>query len=223
MRFAQDRQMKAFLVSLDGVPENISAALPDALPPWRREVASRKRRKQAQLASAVGFLLVRYALRLMAPEIDSDHWVLDKNGKPSLGKGAPCFSLSHTDFGVAAVIYENEVGIDLESVRPLRRQLASRFASEDELARALASDDPDSALIRLWTKKEAVAKRNGIGIGQDLRRLDLSHTASIPLTLGGLPHWLSLSPSDEPPEIVLVDIGDLLSAGANPPPPSTCV
>ncbi|MGL4511918.1 MAG: 4'-phosphopantetheinyl transferase family protein [Lacipirellulaceae bacterium] len=92
-------------------------------------------------------------------------------GKPRLVGGGPEFNLAHSDgWGVLAVAAE-AVGIDLERPREVatRDALARRWFAPSELARFLATDDPQREFFRLWTAKEAVVKLAGVGVGELLR------------------------------------------------------
>lgn len=73
-----------------------------------------------------------------------------------------CFSLSHTDRGVAVAVSDKAVGVDREDLPnpKLTRALFERIATRAERARC--GDAPTEAEIAaLWTKKEALFKRDG--------------------------------------------------------------
>ena len=92
------------------------------------------------------------------------------SGKPYFeDPSAPAFSLCHTGTWAAAVLGDGqsgEVGIDLERVRPYPRakQVAERFFTQDQAREFSESGETPLSFFRLWTKKEAVAKMNGIGL-----------------------------------------------------------
>lgn len=88
-------------------------------------------------------------------------------------KGAPCLleypqlhvSISHCRAAVAvAVSSDGPVGIDIECRRKIGPSLAERVCTAAEQADIAASDDPEMAFLRLWTRKEAVLKCRGTGI-----------------------------------------------------------
>lgn len=80
-------------------------------------------------------------------------------GKPYLD-GGPFFSISHCKEGIAVVVAENEVGIDIESIRKADADLIARTMNEQE--RLAIRNDRD--FTRLWTQKEALVKAQGVGI-----------------------------------------------------------
>jgi 4'-phosphopantetheinyl transferase len=93
------------------------------------------------------------------------------NGKPHLAGPAArlAFNLSYGDATVALAFARRPVGVDLEAVRDnvAFGDIGSRFFQPDEL-RYL---DPSAGLgvrdrfFRLWTRKEAVLKALGVGLG----------------------------------------------------------
>lgn len=74
-------------------------------------------------------------------------------------------SISHCRAAVAvAVSREGAVGIDVECRRKVGEGLVQRVCTPDEQAAIAASDDPEMAFLRCWTRKEAVLKCRGTGI-----------------------------------------------------------
>jgi 4'-phosphopantetheinyl transferase len=82
------------------------------------------------------------------------------NGQPYL-TGCDLFvSLSHCDDMVACAVSEEPVGIDIEPVRPLRRELETKLLADGELAecRLLSDEAAGQYLLRKWCEKESVFK-----------------------------------------------------------------
>ena len=69
-------------------------------------------------------------------------------------------SFSHTGGAVAAALSESPVGVDLEGPRPVNLRLAERFFTAAELAYAV----DEARFLEVWTRKEALLKREGRGI-----------------------------------------------------------
>ncbi len=116
-------------------------------------------------------------------------------------------SLAHAHGLAAAVISDAPVGVDVEWLGRPRLRAARESAGRDELR--LLGDDDASALVLLWTGKEAVLKQVGVGLSR-LSRCRLLECAapseaSRELVLGldgvrhrvvsrALPaHWLSVA------------------------------
>ena len=80
------------------------------------------------------------------------------------------FSLSHCKEGVCCAISDRPVGIDIESANRKISESVIRYAmDEGEQTLIGQSDDPGRTFLRLWTQKEAVLKRLGTGIRDDMR------------------------------------------------------
>ncbi len=127
------------------------------------------------------------------------------HGKPALA--APSspdrilnFNLAHSaGWAMFALAWGRELGIDLESASRLKRDrhaipgLAARVLSPRELEiwRMLPDDAArDSAFLRAWTRKEAYVKATGLGLFDELRKIEVALDAAAPessLTLRSLP------------------------------------
>ena len=96
--------------------------------------------------------------------------------KPYVAAPGPHFNLSHTDdFAALAVCAECEVGIDVERIRPIERDIAERYFSAAEVEALGRVDDDDwfDAFYRIWTAKEAVIKALGEGLSLGLDRFSV--------------------------------------------------
>jgi 4'-phosphopantetheinyl transferase len=111
-----------------------------------------------------------------------------KQGKPQLAmaKEAPHFNLSHSGaHAVLAVSSGAEVGVDIECVRPIERELARRYFSAAEVAALDALSDGQwlDGFFRCWTRKEAVLKAVGTGLLSNLAAFDVSVAPNEPARL----------------------------------------
>ncbi len=111
------------------------------------------------------------------------------HGRPVVG-GGPAVSVTHSgDLVAVAVTGGMPVGVDVERSRarpwlsggaggPAR---AVRFVlSDGERAELAACDDPARALLVAWTRKEAVTKATGDGLGVPFSRVVLSAAGGRP-------------------------------------------
>ncbi|PWJ22178.1 4'-phosphopantetheinyl transferase family protein [Jannaschia seohaensis] len=105
-----------------------------------------------------------------------------KAGKPRLA-GGPEFNLSHSG-GIAclAVHSDRPLGVDIEAPRPVEEAVAERFFSAAEQAElsALPPEMWRGGFFRCWTRKEAVVKALGLGMGAPLDRFDVTLTPGAP-------------------------------------------
>ena len=108
------------------------------------------------------------------------HFEADSGGKPRL-VGIPIdlrFNLSHAgERGLLAIAIGQEVGVDIEFVRPVETlEVARRFFSQGEVS-ALCAMRPAQrvdAFFRCWTRKEAFIKALGAGLSFPLDGFEVS-------------------------------------------------
>jgi phosphopantetheinyl transferase len=93
-------------------------------------------------------------------------WRYNEHGKPFLigDDSITYFSISHCREAIAVVVADQEVGIDIESIRTAKSDLVTRVMNEAEQAQIRQSIDPNRTFTRLWTQKEAIVKWQGTGI-----------------------------------------------------------
>lgn len=115
-------------------------------------------------------------------------------GKPYLEVEPPVwFNLSHSaDLAAVAVSTDFELGVDIERLRPVRRDLPDRYFSRSEAAAlaALEGDAWRAAFFRCWTRKEAFIKALGEGMRQPLDSFSVSFGEAEPARLT----WLAGDP-----------------------------
>lgn len=107
------------------------------------------------------------------------------SGKPSLAAPNSSrlqFNLTHSGtLALVAVSQNAQVGIDVETLRPMRDAvaIAKRFFSPREAAalEQLEASAQSAAFLSLWTRKEALVKATGQGIADALARFEVSWDA----------------------------------------------
>lgn len=105
-------------------------------------------------------------------------------GKPYLPGQRLRFNLSHSGDGVLlALVDRNEVGVDLESTdRKIDIDVlegASLSEAERYSIDAIEKPARRRAILRIWTRKEALLKAEGSGLARDPRDLTLPVAAGI--------------------------------------------
>jgi 4'-phosphopantetheinyl transferase len=100
----------------------------------------------------------------------------DKNGKPYIENCPLYFNISHCENTLIYAFSDEEIGIDIEKIRPISQSVLKRFFSTEEQEFVLGkplneseSEDYDKPQIlenfyRIYTLKEAICKKSGIGI-----------------------------------------------------------
>lgn len=128
-----------------------------------------------------GRLLLRH---LLAQHLDcAAHELkleLAASGKPFCSHPkSPYFSISHSNNYVAVALCSEEVGVDIERVKPERNfdLIAQNYYSDSENKQLKLIKDNKSKLdyfYQLWVLKEAIVKASGQGLACSLTQIDLS-------------------------------------------------
>ena len=98
----------------------------------------------------------------------------NQNGKPFLLNNPEFkFNISHTRNALVVAFSDSEIGIDIESIKPIDLQIANRFFTSSEQEYINSHDNPDYAFYEVWTKKEAYIKYIGTGLSTPLNSFDV--------------------------------------------------
>ncbi len=128
------------------------------------------------------FIAARAALRTVlashtGTRPEEIRFTMGTRGKPRLADGGPHFNASDSGDWVVVAVAAEELGVDLELLRPLHRPaaLAERICTQRELESVLRfpESDRDASLLRLWTCKEAGLKAIGVGLSGGLRNVEI--------------------------------------------------
>ena len=96
--------------------------------------------------------------------------VSDK-GKP-FAKGLDVhFNVSHSAGIVVCAVSDNEIGIDIEKIKPINPEAAKKFACPDELEYISSHKN---GFFEIWTLKEAYFKCIGSGLGSNIKAVCFS-------------------------------------------------
>jgi 4'-phosphopantetheinyl transferase len=180
---------------------------PDLVARLRALLSDDECERAARLAAAERWIVARAAVRIVLGErlgLPPAEVAIatGPHGKPELA-GAPLrFNHSHScDRALVALGHGVEVGVDVE--RTARRSSAiERTLTEGERA-ALSGGDRHTELLRIWCRKEALAKAIGGGLGWAPEAFDTSrpdgHTL-VDLELGE-GYVGALAVAGEPPRV----------------------
>ena len=124
----------------------------------RREQIDRFLKDEDKKRCLTAGLLLRMAFGQKAEILETNSY-----GKPYLRKG-PFFNISHSGEYVVLGVSENEIGADIEQIKPFDIRVAKRCFTDAELE-WLSAQRADEAFYRLWTAKESVMKASGLGFG----------------------------------------------------------
>jgi phosphopantetheinyl transferase (holo-ACP synthase) len=105
-------------------------------------------------------VLFRFALEKEAGITGVDY-AKDERGKPYIPGVNLHVSISHCKAGIACVISEHPVGIDVEEVSRINPRIARKICTPEELALLENAEDKQKYLCELWVLKEACFKMTG--------------------------------------------------------------
>ena len=136
----------------------------------RRKEALRYKHLFGQFACLKSWLMLEDLLKPLG--INNMEMSHNEHGKPFLVHHPDIhFNISHCKNGIAVVIDNAPVGIDIESYRNIDDALISYTMNDSEIETINASENPLATFIAYWTKKEAVLKLRGTGISTDLHQV----------------------------------------------------
>ena len=195
-RFLRETAMDALVVVLFASDwtawlDEAHAMLVDA----ERVRIGRLRRERDRASRTIAYALHRL---LLAEVLDCEPPAVplgrDERGCPQLAGQQFATSLSHGDDEIAlAVSHAGPIGVDIEPqarIDAMGEIRASLLNAAD--AEAAASDDA-RALLRLWTRKEAVLKASGFGL--QIPMDSFAAPAGVPIPLPGCDgRWIQVCP-----------------------------
>jgi 4'-phosphopantetheinyl transferase len=172
------------------------------LSPLEKERAARFRFEKHRDRFIAGRGLLRATLgKYLQMQPSKLDFLYSERGKPGLSAalaGADLkFNLAHTgDLALVAVTRVAPVGVDVERIRKIKdvEDLVERFFSprETRVFKKLSDAEKPPAFFNLWTRKEALLKATGEGIGQALSTVEVSFLPGEPARLvniaGGAEH-----------------------------------
>jgi 4'-phosphopantetheinyl transferase len=146
------------------------------------------------------FVLGRGLVRVLAAEqFDMDPgslvFVETANGKPSISGGGFEFSVSHSgDWVLVAWSESSVVGADVEAMNSKNEANLSEIASisfsapERAVLEAALPDEKAAVFHRIWVRKEAIIKAEGVGLGGALQDF------SVVRLNGSVARWAEAAP-----------------------------
>lgn len=156
--------------SFDNIENNTWQKILEILPNDIYQKILRKKHIFDQQATAIGYLLLIWGLKLEYGIVEQPELFYNEFGKPFL-KDYPniYFNISHTKKIVCCTLSNHEIGIDIEKVKTHSNKLMKFCLDETEYQTVIKEDDPNLAFIKIWTKKESYLKCTGRGISHDLK------------------------------------------------------
>lgn len=130
------------------------------LPPARRERLLKTADVGKQREPLCAYLILCLALRQKYGWKELPEVALSQLGKPYFPECPDVhFNISHSSGAVLVGVSDQEIGVDIERVRPVGQRMMVR----------LAHVTTEEAFFQSWVRREARAKRSGDGIGTVMR------------------------------------------------------
>ena len=140
---------------------------------------SEQRRQQALLIHQLeSRKLSVMAYRLLQEALETEYNIYDqpvfdypKGGKPIL-RDYPniFFNMSHCRGGVACVVGNSPLGVDIETIRPFKSNLACYIFNDEDYSQIITSEHPNETFVKLWTVREAIGKWSGKGLNGSMKQ-----------------------------------------------------
>ncbi len=107
--------------------------------------------------------------------INGDFFNYGKHGKPYLKSKDFYFNISNSYNLVILVISDEDVGIDIEKIRPFSYHRITRAFNDNELnyLSSLPEKDEGNETLKLWTIKEATLKLLGTGLSGKAKSVNI--------------------------------------------------
>ncbi|MBR1395405.1 MAG: 4'-phosphopantetheinyl transferase superfamily protein [Prevotella sp.] len=148
---------------------NLQEALQE-LSEQRRQQALAFKHERGRRTCVLAYLLLKRALQQEFGIDEQPIFQYGPHGKPMLLHHPDIhFNISHCQEAVACAVSRQPVGIDIESVRQYKEQVARYTMNQHELAMIIDDKHPEITFTRLWTMKEARLKLTGQGITDNMK------------------------------------------------------
>lgn len=138
----------------------------------------RRHKVDALSEDAARACLGAYALLGLALEkngLSMGEWTYSAEGKPRFAdENMPNFSLSHSERYALCALSDDEVGCDIQYMRPFDSRIAKKVMSCSELSEygKLNGDSATEYFYRIWTVKESYVKFTGEGLASVFSDID---------------------------------------------------
>lgn len=110
-------------------------------------------------------------LKKLYPNSDEPIILKNENGKPYIQNHPEFhFNISHSGEWTVLAVSDNEVGVDIQIIKPIRNNLAKRFFTrrENQKLEQLNNEEFFTEFTRMWTLKEARTKVTGESLAKCL-------------------------------------------------------
>ena len=160
---------KVYIASLSPYPDNEVTA--------RYEKIKDRFKGNGRISQRKESLVSRLMLHKVLLELETGEYsvIYSDEEKPVLKSAKDIyFNISHSDDYVVLALSNDEVGCDIQEIRPYNPKVAVRHYCKNETELIENSSDKDDVFIRFWALKESILKFTGKGLSGGLTSYDFS-------------------------------------------------
>lgn len=130
-----------------------------------------------ELSMAAGMAL-KSALEDRGYDYDKLVFSVDYNGKPTIENESVFFNVSHSGELAVAVASAESVGIDIQQLANMKRNILTRCFTLNEQKEIINSNNTDLYFTIFWAIKESYLKYLGVGIRRELNSFEVQYDAT---------------------------------------------
>lgn len=133
-----------------------------------------------KLNCLASYLLLWLALKQNSLIKNPPSFTYGSNKKPYIKENnSVFFNISHTNGCVICAISNNEIGVDIEKIRPINLNISKKICTPSEQKLFDKSSNKANFLLKIWTKKESYIKMKSGNIFSDYSKIDTTALSNI--------------------------------------------
>ena len=158
-----------YLLEIDGfLTKDEYIGLLNLVSPEKKEKIEKLRDFEDAQSRLFGDLLIRKIIKdKLGLKNNEINFGVNEYNKPYLCANQNFhYNLSHSGKYIVCAVSDRRVGVDIETIKPINKQVAKRFFTYDESQYILSklNENQTKAFYEIWTKKEAYVKCMGKGL-----------------------------------------------------------
>ena len=160
-----------FYENSESICNDILNRMLNALPPSRKAEADKLKTPESKRLCILAYYLYMFAL-MKEKGLTGVGFIKDARGKPVIPGFDFHMSLSHCKAGIACVISDFPIGIDVEEISRITLAIAGKICCREELALLEKANDKREFLCKAWVLKEAYSKLTGNGFSEGFSEIN---------------------------------------------------
>ena len=133
-----------------------------------------------KLNCLASYLLLWFALKQNNIIKNPPSFKYGANNKPYIAQNKNIFfNISHTSGCIICAISDDEIGADVEKIRPINLNISRKICTPSEQKLFNQSSNKSNFLLKIWTKKESYVKMKSGSIFSDYSKTDTTTLSNI--------------------------------------------